>query len=54
VKIKVEFFWVMKWGQHGPLKQWYPTETLHGITSQISTCIAYAISNGSRIMFVEL
>jgi len=29
-----------RWRQHGPLKRWYPTTTLHGMTSQkISTWI---------------
>jgi hypothetical protein len=23
-----------RWRQHGPLKCWYPTTTLHGITTQ--------------------
>jgi len=26
---------VVGWRQHGPLKRWYPTTTLHGITTQI-------------------
>jgi len=23
-----------RWRQHGPLKRWYPTTTLHGVTTQ--------------------
>jgi len=22
-----------RWGEHGPLKLWYPTTTLHGVTT---------------------
>jgi len=34
-KIQVEVFWVvMLCVLQGPLKCWYPTATLHGITTQ--------------------
>jgi len=47
VKIQVYVFWVVMlhfqgevksppwpWGQHGPLKWWYPTTILHSVTTQ--------------------
>jgi hypothetical protein len=47
MKIQVEFSWVLtpnnvvvgylhpsSEGQHGPLKRWYPTTILHGVTTQ--------------------
>jgi hypothetical protein len=42
LEIQVEVFWVLTpcsvdaWRrrQHGPLKRWYPTTTLHGVTTQ--------------------
>jgi len=24
----------LRWRQHGPLKHWYPTTTLHSVTTQ--------------------
>jgi len=42
VMFQVVVFWVtpciqnfrgIHWKQHGPLKRWYPTTTLHGITT---------------------
>jgi hypothetical protein len=40
---KVEIFWVVtpssgwRWRQRGPLKRWYPTTTLDGVTTQKSS-----------------
>jgi len=37
VKVQVEVFWLVtprRWRQQGPPKRWYPTTTLHGITTQ--------------------
>jgi hypothetical protein len=31
---QVEVVWFVKWRHHGPLIHWYPTTTLHGVTTQ--------------------
>jgi hypothetical protein len=48
---------VWRWRQQGPLKHWYPTATLHGITAQkTSTCnlLCFNISVDYYIRLVEI
>jgi len=37
-----------RWKQHGPLKRWYPTTTLHLVTTQkTSTCTIIAVKTSN-------
>jgi len=40
----------LRWRQHGPPKRWYPTTSLHGVTSQkTATRIFTAVKTSSRV-----
>jgi hypothetical protein len=52
--LQVEVFWVKRWRQHGPLKRWYPTTTLHDVTTQKTTTCNYLLTPCSRVLLEKL
>jgi len=37
-----------RWRQHSPLERWYPTTTLHGVTTQkTTTCLLIALQTSN-------
>jgi hypothetical protein len=46
-----------RWGQHGPLKRWYPTTILHGVTTQKTSTwniTAVKASNLAWVVYVYI